>query len=247
MDVVPLGASSFSCTDSILFLFCRAIDAINGKLILPGGTQELVVRFAGASARAEEIKLYVGMLDRSTTEDEITKLFEPFGVLKEVHLMTMRETGASKGCAFVKYNNREDAVRAINALHERYQDKNAPGKLIVKFALTKMEKTVSSYPKPAVAYVNPQFYPPQMMMQYPAMMVVADPNAASGVPAQAVVQPAGVQQQWVVAQPQYAAAQAQPVQATGAAPQGYVYAAAQPQTGFAAQQYAAQPGYTQYR
>jgi len=62
--------------------------------------------------------------------------------LKEVYLLKQGDGKTSKGAAFVKYSRREDAERAINALHGRHKDKDAPGPVQVRFAHTKQEKAI---------------------------------------------------------------------------------------------------------
>jgi hypothetical protein len=54
------------------------------------------------SFSAGEPKLYVGMLSRKTTEDSMRKLFEPYGNVKEVHLMLNADNtskGAPRACS----------------------------------------------------------------------------------------------------------------------------------------------------
>jgi RNA recognition motif-containing protein len=60
-----------------------------------------------------ETKLYVGNLSYSTSEDEIRALFERAGTVQSVTLIRDRETGRSKGFAFVEMTTQEDAQKAI--------------------------------------------------------------------------------------------------------------------------------------
>ncbi len=61
--------------------------------------------------------IFVGNLDFGATEDAIRALFEPFGTVERVNIMTDRETGRSRGFAFVEMANAADADRAIAALN----------------------------------------------------------------------------------------------------------------------------------
>lgn len=129
------GFVSFASKDAAQ----SAIENLNNKVTLPGAKRELIVSIAGPkSEQQQETKLYVGMLSQSTTEEEIRQLFEQFGQINEVFLMT--KDGVSRGCAFVKFSNREDAQRAINNLHDKVKDKDAGGNLQVRFAQTKEQK-----------------------------------------------------------------------------------------------------------
>ena len=57
-------------------------------------------------------KIYVGNLSYQTTEGDLTTLFEQVGQVDSVNVITDRDTGRSKGFAFVEMNN-EDADKAI--------------------------------------------------------------------------------------------------------------------------------------
>lgn len=60
-------------------------------------------------------KMYVGNLAFQSTEDDIQKLFSQYGEVKSVNLITDRETGRSRGFAFVEMSA-EDANAAIQSL-----------------------------------------------------------------------------------------------------------------------------------
>jgi RNA recognition motif-containing protein len=60
--------------------------------------------------------IFVGNLDSGTTAASIRSLFRPHGTLGHFKLMTDRETGASRGFAFVEMTDAE-ADRAIAALN----------------------------------------------------------------------------------------------------------------------------------
>lgn len=60
--------------------------------------------------------LFVGNLSFHTTENELRSLFEPFGQITRIHIATDRETGRSRGFAFVEMSNDEEASRAMSAL-----------------------------------------------------------------------------------------------------------------------------------
>ncbi len=62
-------------------------------------------------------KLYVGNLSYSATESEIRKVFEAFGYVVSVNIIQDRETGRSKGFAFVEMTNSDEASAAIEALN----------------------------------------------------------------------------------------------------------------------------------
>ncbi len=61
--------------------------------------------------------IFVGNLSFSSSEDAVRGLFEAYGTVDRVSIITDRETGRSRGFAFVEMGNDEEAERAINALN----------------------------------------------------------------------------------------------------------------------------------
>ena len=64
--------------------------------------------------------IYVGNLPFSATAEAIEELFSPYGVVKNVNLITDRETGRLRGFGFVEMEG--GANEAIAALHEKDLD-----------------------------------------------------------------------------------------------------------------------------
>ncbi len=64
-----------------------------------------------------DVKLYVGNLSYSTTEDDLKTLFTKAGQVESVALITDRGTGNSKGFAFVEMNTQAEAEQAISMLN----------------------------------------------------------------------------------------------------------------------------------
>lgn len=61
-----------------------------------------------------ESKLYVGNLSYSTTEDDLRNLFFQAGTVVSIAVINDRETGRSKGFAFVEMSNQAEAQKAIS-------------------------------------------------------------------------------------------------------------------------------------
>jgi cold-inducible RNA-binding protein len=61
--------------------------------------------------------LYVGNLPHSTTEAELRNLFEAYGAVEKITLVTDRDTGRSRGFGFVEMTNASEADKAIAALN----------------------------------------------------------------------------------------------------------------------------------
>jgi RNA recognition motif-containing protein len=61
-----------------------------------------------------EAKLYVGNLPFTATEEDLSTLFAKAGAVKSVALIKDRDSGRSKGFAFVEMNTQVDAEKAIS-------------------------------------------------------------------------------------------------------------------------------------
>jgi RNA recognition motif-containing protein len=64
-----------------------------------------------------ETKLYVGNLAYTATEDDLRTLFAQAGAVKSVTLIKDRDTGRSKGFAFVEMDTQAEAQKAISLLN----------------------------------------------------------------------------------------------------------------------------------
>jgi cold-inducible RNA-binding protein len=62
-------------------------------------------------------KIFVGNLDFGATEESVRALFEPYGSVDSVSVITDRDTGRSRGFAFVEMADAGQADAAINALN----------------------------------------------------------------------------------------------------------------------------------
>ncbi|KAK1805722.1 hypothetical protein P4O66_001985 [Electrophorus voltai] len=90
---------------------------------------------------SEDRKLFVGMLNKQQTEEDVYRLFEPYGVIEECTVLRGPD-GNSKGCAFVKFSTHAEAQSAISALHGSQTMPGASSSLVVKFADTDKERTI---------------------------------------------------------------------------------------------------------
>ena len=61
--------------------------------------------------------IFVGNLDFNTSEEELRRLFETYGQVDRVSIMTDRDTGRSRGFGFVEMANTEEGDKAIAALN----------------------------------------------------------------------------------------------------------------------------------
>ena len=71
------------------------------------------------------MNIYVGNLDFSSTEDTIRTLFEQHGEVTSVKIIADRDTGRSRGFAFVEMSNDEEGRAALSALDGKEMDGRA--------------------------------------------------------------------------------------------------------------------------
>ena len=63
------------------------------------------------------MNMYVSNLGFHTSEDDLRKLFEPFGQVSSAKVITDRETGKSRGFGFVEMASSTEASQAMNKLN----------------------------------------------------------------------------------------------------------------------------------
>src|SRR5271165_894826 len=61
--------------------------------------------------------IYVGNLTFDATEDQVRGLFEAYGAVDKVSIITDRDTGQPRGFAFVEMTDDESALKAMEALN----------------------------------------------------------------------------------------------------------------------------------
>jgi heterogeneous nuclear ribonucleoprotein A1/A3 len=61
----------------------------------------------------QQNKLYVGNLPFTATQSDVESAFSAYGELDEVRLITDRDTGRSRGFAFVTFSTQHDAESAL--------------------------------------------------------------------------------------------------------------------------------------
>jgi cold-inducible RNA-binding protein len=71
---------------------------------------------------AQEKKLYVGNIPYSLDNDSLKELFEEFGAVSSAQIIEDRDTGRSKGFAFVEMSNTDEAQAAIDAMNGKEID-----------------------------------------------------------------------------------------------------------------------------
>ena len=66
--------------------------------------------------------IFVGNLSFGATEDTVRSLFEQYGTVERVSIVTDRDTGRAKGFGFVEMTGDAEAERAISSLNGQELD-----------------------------------------------------------------------------------------------------------------------------
>ncbi|XP_026243465.2 CUGBP Elav-like family member 6 isoform X24 [Urocitellus parryii] len=119
----------------------KAQSALHEQKTLPGMNRPIQVKPAASEGRGEDRKLFVGMLGKQQGEEDVRRLFQPFGHIEECTVLRSPD-GTSKGCAFVKFGSQGEAQAAIQGLHGSRTMAGASSSLVVKLADTDRERAL---------------------------------------------------------------------------------------------------------
>lgn len=91
---------------------------------LPSIAEAMANITSPATQRAASVpcRLFVGGLSWDTTEEGLRQAFGKFGTVTDAFIVKDRDTGRSRGFGFVTLDNRKDAAKAIEALHDTELD-----------------------------------------------------------------------------------------------------------------------------
>ncbi|KAH9604509.1 hypothetical protein KSS87_014620 [Heliosperma pusillum] len=117
----------------------KAVFACHNKKIIPAASSPLQVKYADGELERLEHKLFVGMLPKNVLDDEVSALFSQYGAIKELQILRGTQQ-TSKGYAFLKYETKEQALAAIDAVNEKIKMEGSDIPLVVKWADTEKER-----------------------------------------------------------------------------------------------------------
>ncbi|CAA7047062.1 unnamed protein product [Microthlaspi erraticum] len=128
------------------FLLCpsreeadKLVNACHNKKTLPGASSLLQVKYADGELERLEHKLFVGMLPKNVTEADVKSLFSNYGTIRDLQILRGAQQ-TSKGCAFLKYETKEQAVSAMDAINGIHKMEGSSVPLVVKWADTERER-----------------------------------------------------------------------------------------------------------
>ncbi|KAL2624054.1 hypothetical protein R1flu_008299 [Riccia fluitans] len=158
----------------------NAIALFHDKRSLPPVAGPLQVKYADGELERLEHKLFIGMLPSSVTEADVSNIFLKFGRIKELSVIKGLQP-SSKGCAFLKYESKDQAIAAIEALNGQHKMEGSTSALVVKWADTEKERQARKQQK-AQASVTSRLAGRQQPSLFGAMPIgyVAAPASISG-------------------------------------------------------------------
>ncbi|KAH7726375.1 Protein ETR-1 g [Aphelenchoides avenae] len=115
----------------------NAQNALHNIKTLPEMNHPVQMKPADSENRNER-KLFVGMLSKTMSEDDVRTMFKEFGPIEECTVL--RDDGRSRGCAFVTFVNRSCAHQAIKQMHHSQTLEGCSKPMVVKFADTQKDK-----------------------------------------------------------------------------------------------------------
>ncbi|KAG8044637.1 hypothetical protein GUJ93_ZPchr0159g29112 [Zizania palustris] len=161
------------------FLICpsreeadKAVNAYHNKHTLPGASSPLQVKYADGELERLEHKLFIGMLPKNVTDTELTDLFSKYGNIKDLQILRGSQQTSKAGCAFLKYETKEQAVAAIDALNGKHKVEGSSVPLVVKWADTEKERQARKAQKAQLQPSNmPSASPMQQSSLYGALQM----------------------------------------------------------------------------
>ncbi|CCD71502.1 RRM domain-containing protein [Caenorhabditis elegans] len=90
---------------------------INAKDTTPSTAADNDVSPSPSEPDTDAIKMFVGQIPRQWNETDCRRLFEKYGSVFSCNILRDKSTQASKGCCFVTFYHRKDAIEAQGALH----------------------------------------------------------------------------------------------------------------------------------
>jgi len=103
-------------------------------------------RSTGFQMRDDSATIRVTNISEETNEDDLRELFRHYGKTNRIYLAKDRQTGRSRGFAFISYTTRQEAQRAIDALNDKGYDNLI---LHVEFAQPREDRDDKSTPSAA--------------------------------------------------------------------------------------------------
>lgn len=90
---------------------------------------------------SQPLKLFVGQVPKNLTEEDLAFVFEPHGRILDLTVIRDRRSGNHRGCAFVTYENGEEAMKVAEEMHGKFKFEGAPWPAQVRPAAGEVEES----------------------------------------------------------------------------------------------------------
>ncbi|KAL0294516.1 UNVERIFIED_CONTAM: RNA-binding protein BRN1 [Sesamum angustifolium] len=120
----------------------KAVNACHNKKTLPGASSPLQVKYADGELERLGVNRSTNSLlacFRKMFLAEVSTLFSEYGTIKDLQILRGSQQ-TSKGCAFLKFETKEQALAAIEALNGKHKMEGSTIPLVVKWADTEKER-----------------------------------------------------------------------------------------------------------
>ncbi|XP_053951713.1 ELAV-like protein 3 isoform X1 [Anastrepha obliqua] len=131
----------------------KAVNTLNGLRL-----QNKVIKVSYARPSSESIKganLYVSGLPKNLSQPDLEALFASYGKIITSRILCDNISGLSKGVGFIRFDQRNEAERAIQELNGK-TPKGYSEPITVKFANNPSNSAKAQLPPPLAAYLTPQ-------------------------------------------------------------------------------------------
>ncbi|CAA6654208.1 unnamed protein product [Spirodela intermedia] len=115
----------------------KAIDACHNKRTLPGASSPLQVKYADGELERLAIHWYA---PQERYRAEVSTLFSKYGNIKEIQILRGSQQTSKAGCAFLKYETKDQAVAALEAINGKHKMEGSNVPLVVKWADSEKER-----------------------------------------------------------------------------------------------------------
>ncbi|EDW36577.1 GL22975 [Drosophila persimilis] len=131
----------------------KAVNTLNGLRL-----QNKVIKVSYARPSSESIKganLYVSGLPKNLSQPDLEGMFASFGKIITSRILCDNISGLSKGVGFIRFDQRNEAERAIQELNGK-TPKGYAEPITVKFANNPSNSAKAQIAPPLTAYLTPQ-------------------------------------------------------------------------------------------
>jgi len=131
----------------------KAQRSLHGNKVLPGMSRPIQVKPANSDDAAKlERKVFIGMVSKQATEDDLNGMFGTYGEVEDLSILKDSD-GNSKGCAFIKFKSAKDCHKAIRSMHHSLTMQGCSSPIVVKWADTDKERVVRRHQKLTDSFV----------------------------------------------------------------------------------------------